>query len=80
MSGIGHIGEIKVFEYLQKRLGMEIYLPLKDKGIDFIAAKNNVFYQIQVKTSMFHKGSYFWFDLYKNKPLQMFEDKLLLFM
>ena len=46
---------------------MEIYLPLKEKGIDFVAVKSGKFYEIQVKTSMFQKNSYFWFDLYKSK-------------
>lgn len=69
MSGIGHIGEIRIIEYLQKREGMSIYLPLKDKGIDFVAVKGNRFYQIQVKSSMFQKDSYFWFDLYKHKMI-----------
>ncbi len=67
MSGIGTQGELWVIEYLQKKKNMEIYLPLKDKGIDFIGTKNNDFYQIQVKTSMFQKNSYFWFDLHKSK-------------
>lgn len=69
MSGIGHIGEIQVIEYLQKKKDMVIYLPLKDKGIDFIATKGLQFYQVQVKTSMFQKASYFWFDLYKHKMI-----------
>jgi hypothetical protein len=67
MSGIGHIGEIRIIDFLKKKKGMAVYLPLKDKGIDFIAVKRDSFYQIQVKTSMFQKGSYFWFDLYKHK-------------
>lgn len=66
MSGVGHVGELRIMEILKKR-GMEIYLPLKDSGIDFIAVKSGKFYQIQVKTSMFQKNSYFWFDLLKNK-------------
>lgn len=67
MSGIGHIGEITAIELFQKKLGTEIYFPLKDKGIDFVAIKNDRFIQVQVKTSMFQKNSYFWFDLYKHK-------------
>lgn len=69
MSGIGHIGEIRIIEFLKKKKDMVIYLPLKDKGIDFVAVKGNNFYQIQVKTSMFQKDSYFWFDLYKHKMI-----------
>ena len=61
MSGIGHIGEIRVIEFLHKKKDMAIYLPLKDRGIDFIAVRKNHFYQVQVKTSMFQKNSYFWF-------------------
>ena len=67
MSGVGHIGEMQVIEYFQKTVRMEVYLPLKDRGIDFVVVNNNTAYQIQVKTSMFQKGSYFWFDLYKKK-------------
>jgi len=69
MSGIGHIGEIKVVEFFQKKKLLSVYLPLKDKGIDFIVVKEDKFFQIQVKTSMFQKGSYFWFDLYKHKMI-----------
>ena len=36
MSGIGHIGELQVIDELQKKQKLEIYLPIKDKGIDFI--------------------------------------------
>jgi hypothetical protein len=75
MSGIGHIGELRVMEFLRKKKGMDIYLPLKDKGIDFIAVKRNKFFQIQVKTSMFQKNSYFWFDLYRNRMI--FSDNTL---
>ena len=50
-----------------ERQGFSIYLPMKDKGIDFIAVKNNKFTQVQVKTSKFQKESYFWFDLHKSK-------------
>ena len=66
MSGIGHIGELQIISQMEKEK-FEIYLPMKDKGIDFIAVKNNKSTQIQVKTSKFQKASYFWFDLYKNK-------------
>ncbi|MBL7131431.1 MAG: hypothetical protein ISS45_08545 [Candidatus Omnitrophica bacterium] len=66
MAGLGHIGELQVIEYLEKD-GHAIYLPMKDKGIDFIAIKNNATNFIQVKTSKFQKNSYFWFDLYKRK-------------
>jgi len=66
MSGVGQVGELRIMEILKKK-GMEIYLPLKDSGIDFIAVKSDKFYQVQVKTSMFQKNSYFWFDLLKNK-------------
>jgi hypothetical protein len=69
MSGIGHIGEINAIDYLRKNMGMSIYIPLKDVGIDFVAIKIIHFYQVQVKTSMFQKNSYFWFDLYKSKMI-----------
>ncbi len=67
MSGIGHIGEMFVINEFDKELEMEVYLPLKDTGIDFVALKNNVAFQIQVKTSMFQKNSYFWFDIKKSR-------------
>ena len=66
MSGIGHIGELQAITEFEKS-GYAIYLPMKDKGIDFIAVKENQSTQIQVKTSKFQKESYFWFDLHKNK-------------
>ena len=66
MSGIGHIGELQIISHMEKE-NFEIYLPMKDKGIDFIAVKNNLSTQVQVKTSKFQKSSYFWFDLHKNK-------------
>lgn len=44
-----------------------IFIPLKDKGIDLIAQRGKKFFQIQVKTSLFQKNSYFWFDLCKSK-------------
>ena len=69
MSGIGHFGELWAIEHFQKKLNMPAYLPLKDKGIDFIANKGERFFQIQVKTSMFQKNSYFWFDLHKSKMI-----------
>lgn len=69
MSGVGHLGELEVIEFLRKVKKHEIYLPLKDKGIDFLSVSKNNFYQIQVKTSMFQKNSYFWFDLYKEKMI-----------
>jgi len=55
MSGIGHLGEMAVMDFLQKRKSMEVYLPIKDKGIDLVAVKGGNFYQIQVKTSKFQK-------------------------
>ena len=67
MSGIGHIGELQVINELQNNQNVEIYLPMKDKGIDFICVGNNNSVQIQVKTSKFQKEQYYWFDLYKNK-------------
>ena len=67
MSDIGHLGELKAMNLLRKKLSMDIYFPLADKGIDFIAVKEDKFFQVQVKTSMFQKNSYFWFDLYKRK-------------
>ena len=63
MSGLGHIGELQVIDHLEKAVRCAIYLPMKDKGIDFIAVRNNKSVQIQVKTSKFQKNSYFWFDL-----------------
>jgi hypothetical protein len=67
MSGIGHIGELCMIEEFQKKINAEVFLPIKDVGIDFVAIINNNHFQIQVKTSMFLKQSYFWFDLYKSK-------------
>ena len=67
MSGIGHIGELEVIEELQKKQKIEVYLPLKDKGIDFIGVHNNSSVQVQVKTSKFQRNSYYWMDLHKNK-------------
>ena len=68
MAGFGEIGELKVIDVLRRK-NMTVYIPLKDKGIDFIAIKKNNFYQIQVKTSKFLKGNYFWFDLHKNSMI-----------
>lgn len=68
MSGIGHIGELQTIKEMEKK-GYEIYLPMKDKGIDFIAIKDNQTTQIQVKTSTFHAESYYWFDLHKNRMI-----------
>jgi hypothetical protein len=36
MSGVGHIGELQSITEFEKT-GYAIYLPMKDKGIDFIA-------------------------------------------
>ena len=55
MSGLGHIGELQIIDDLQKNHKFEIYLPLKDKGLDFIGLKNNSSIQVQVKTSKFQK-------------------------
>ena len=67
MSGIGHIGEMQVIEYLEKQLKYAIYLPWKDRGIDFIALKGEKAFLIQVKTSRFQGENRFWFDLSKKK-------------
>lgn len=64
---ISHLGELEIMEYIRKNFSSEIYVPFKDKGIDFLVIKNKKFYQIQVKTSKFQKRSYFWFDLNKKK-------------
>lgn len=69
MSGIGHLGELEIVDFLRKEKKHSIYLPLKDRGIDFISVSKDNFYQIQVKTSMYQKNSYFWFDLYKKKMI-----------
>ena len=69
MSGIGCLGELQVIDELQKKHTVEIYLPLKDRGIDFIAVGNNNAVQVQVKTSKFQKDKYYWFDLYKSKMI-----------
>ena len=69
MSGLGHIGELQVIDELQKNQKVEVYLPLKDKGIDFIGVYNNNSVQIQVKTSKFQRNSYYWIDLYKSKMI-----------
>ena len=55
MSGLGHIGELQVIEHLQSKENFTVYLPMKDKGIDFIAVKNNLSTQVQVKTSKYQK-------------------------
>ena len=67
MSGLGHIGELQIIDYLEKNDKCAIYLPMKDKGIDFIAVSDNKSVQVQVKTSKFQKNRYFWFDLSKKK-------------
>ena len=67
MSGLGHIGELQIIDDLQKNHNFEIYLPIKDKGLDFIGLKDNYSIQVQVKTSKFQKNSYYWIDLHKNK-------------
>ena len=67
MSGVGHLGELEVIDFLRKEKKHSIYLPLKDQGIDFISVSKDNFYQIQVKTSMYQKNSYFWLDLYEKK-------------
>ena len=64
---IGVLGELQVIEYLEKQLKFENYIPMKDRGIDFISVKKNKFYNIQVKTSKFQRNSYFWFDLILDK-------------
>ena len=69
MSGIGHIGELQAIEEFEKKHKFEIYLPMKDKGIDFIGVHNNSSVQVQVKTSKFHNSKYYWMDLYKNKMI-----------
>lgn len=69
MSGIGHIGELQAIEEFEKKHKFEIYLPMKDKGIDFIGVHNNSSVQVQVKTSKFQKSKYYWIDLYKNKMI-----------
>ena len=46
---------------------MHSYIPMKDRGIDFIAVKDEKFFNIQVKASRFLKNSYFWFDLVLEK-------------
>ena len=69
MSGIGHIGELQAIEEFEKKHKFEIYLPMKDRGIDFIGVHNNSSVQVQVKTSKFQKNKYYWMDLYKNKMI-----------
>lgn len=79
MSGIGHIGELEVIHHLEKQKGF-VYLPIKDKGIDFIAVKQDHSFQIQVKCSAFQKRSYFWFDLKKERLIygrNIFSEHLL---
>ena len=66
---IGVLGELQVIDYLEKELSYENYIPMKDRGIDLISVKKNNFYYIQVKTSKFQKGSYFWFDLILEKMI-----------
>src|SRR3989304_5839900 len=69
MSGMGHLGELEIIDYMRENFGREIYLPMKDVGIDFLLVKNKKFFKIQVKTSKFQKNSYFWFDLYEKKMI-----------
>lgn len=66
---IGVVAEMQVIEHFEKNLKMHSYIPLKDRGIDFIAVKvkNNKFFNIQVKASRYLKNSYFWFDLVLDK-------------
>ncbi len=47
MSGIGHIGELQAIAYFQKKLKIPVYLPLKDKGIDFIAAGDDKYFKFK---------------------------------
>jgi len=77
MSGIGHIGELQAIAQMESA-GYAIYLPMKDRGIDFIAVRDNKSTQIQVKTSKFQKESYFWFDLHKSKMIYS-ENKFYVF-
>ena len=69
MSGIGHLGELEAINHFEKEEGFAVYLPIKDKGIDFVVVKNERCYQIQVKCSTFQKNRYFWFDLKKDRLL-----------
>lgn len=66
MAEIGLLGELEVISVL-KKLKHSVYVPLKDEGVDFMSVGKSGVYQVQVKTSMFQKGSYFWFDIHKNK-------------
>jgi len=68
MSGIGHIGEIRIIEFLRKRKTWQFICRL-GRRYRFRCGQGNNFYQIQVKTSMFQKDSYFWFDIYKHKMI-----------
>jgi len=61
------MGELQIIDELQKQHKFEIYLPLKDKGIDFIGVKNNNSVQIQVKTSIYQREDYYFFNLHKSK-------------
>lgn len=67
MSDISHLGELQAINHFEKEKGFAVYLPIKDKGIDFVVVKNECFYQIQVKCSTFQKDRYFWFDLKKDR-------------
>ena len=69
MSGVGHIGELQIIDVLEKQHNFHIYLPMKDKGLDFIAQKENLSIQVQVKTSTFQKERYYWFDIDNNKMI-----------
>ena len=66
---IGVLGELQVIDYLEKKLKLENYLPMKDRGIDFISIRKDKFYKVQVKTSKFQKNSYFWFDTVLDKMI-----------
>ena len=66
---IGVLGELQVIDYLEKKLELENYLPMKDRGIDFISIRKDKFYKVQVKTSKFQKNSYFWFDTVLDKMI-----------
>ena len=62
---IGTLGELEVINLLGKKF--PVWIPFKDKGLDFGLKTDKKFYRLQIKTSKFQKGKYFWFDLYGSK-------------
>lgn len=48
-SEIGKVGELDIMSEFIKE-GFEVFVPLVDKGVDFVAKKGDQYFEIQVKT------------------------------